>query len=1127
MRLQIILFALLLFSCNHAKAQTNAPVSGEQIKALVAAVQNNDAIEPVRRQALLKQLEQADAYLDSAAQLTGKATKMTRDLQQASATIEAINTELKMQEPPLEISATDAANLAGLEQQQLQVEAKVDEARRRMKSLEAENQTLTAEQTNLPKLLAVADARQGELQQMAAIPPTTDETLPSEDQVHQSLTAAELQSARAQVNLYQMELKNYDTLKMLLSARIDQATRHLGIAEAQSASLREAVDRQRRIESEAEVARADQARLEATLHHSEIQAIAKHNAELAALRAGEDGLTTRQRNVAADLQTATKINLSTQQRSKEIEERIQAAGLTHAVAQLLSRERSNLPDLAHYKPRARARKKEIALAQLALLDFSDQREELRDISASVKLHMEAIGETPDQAHIAPLLTEYLTTQRNQLDTLISEYNSYFNLLVDLDTAERLVVESVAVLADDIAEHILWIRSDTAFGLTSPRLIVQGFAALAKGSNWKELAQVLRIDLASNPFLPALLLAELLLIAAAIGVKRRLKTIAGLVAKIRTDRFFYTFEALFYTVLRALPLPLPLFYLAWRIGAAETSLFSSAFGQACYLTGLLTLCCSLLLQSIGPSGLVETHFGADKNTLKRFRQLLIRLMVFALPVLWLTTLIHHAPEAASDLTKPFERLCYMILQLMIARFAYCVFCRQSTIMKYLTEHEPNLLIVRFRALVFCGAVGIPLIIMLETVIGFYYTALQMSHWFAKTLGLVFVLALIEALLIRGIQVVARKAEFARRVRERQELQELRNAAEAAGETELPIEPAPAENDEMNFITLNENTRKLMTILFGFGMLFGMWFIWSDAVPALGLLDRVVLWNVQTDVGGAATTAVSLANLAASLIIFVLTFAGARHLPSLLELAVLRQLRIAYGERYAISMVVRYMVVAIGVSVGLSMLGIGWSKFKWLAAALSVGLGFGLQEIFANFISGLILLFERPIRVRDYVTVNGTSGQVTRIQIRATTITDWDNKELLIPNKQFVTGELVNWTLTNSILRIVIPVGVAYGSDTQKVESVLLGIARSFRLSVADPEPNAFFTGFGESSLNFELRVFIAHADQFRLATHELNMAVDAAFREAGIVIAFPQLDVHMQPQAPASPTDSGTEKPEQK
>ena len=132
---------------------------------------------------------------------------------------------------------------------------------------------------------------------------------------------------------------------------------------------------------------------------------------------------------------------------------------------------------------------------------------------------------------------------------------------------------------------------------------------------------------------------------------------------------------------------------------------------------------------------------------------------------------------------------------------------------------------------------------------------------------------------------------------------------------------------------------------------------------------------------------------------------------------------------------------GIVVVFTLLGIGWSQVQWLVAAVTVGLGFGLQEIFANFVSGLILLFERPIRIGDTVTVGGVAGNVSRIRTRATTITDWGRKELIIPNKEFVTGQVVNWSLSDQLLRLVIKVGIAYGSDTHLARDILMRVAKA--------------------------------------------------------------------------------------
>jgi potassium efflux system protein len=198
------------------------------------------------------------------------------------------------------------------------------------------------------------------------------------------------------------------------------------------------------------------------------------------------------------------------------------------------------------------------------------------------------------------------------------------------------------------------------------------------------------------------------------------------------------------------------------------------------------------------------------------------------------------------------------------------------------------------------------------------------------------------------------------------------------------------------------------------------------------------------------------------------------------------------------------------------GIGWDTVQWLAAAMFVGLGFGLQEIFANFVSGLILLFERPIRVGDTVTVGEVTGSVTRIHMRATTLVTWDRTELIVPNREFITNQLVNWTLTDSVLRVIIKVGIAYGSDTKKAEELLHKVAAEHSDVLEDPKPRVVFTQFGDSSLDFELRVFVTDPELFRTISHPINNGIDREFKAAGIEIAFPQRDLHIRTSPAESP-----------
>jgi potassium efflux system protein len=201
--------------------------------------------------------------------------------------------------------------------------------------------------------------------------------------------------------------------------------------------------------------------------------------------------------------------------------------------------------------------------------------------------------------------------------------------------------------------------------------------------------------------------------------------------------------------------------------------------------------------------------------------------------------------------------------------------------------------------------------------------------------------------------------------------------------------------------------------------------------------------------------------------------------------------------------------VGAILAFKTIGIPWEKYRWLVAAMGVGLGFGLQEIFANFVSGLIVLLERPIRVGDVVTIGDVTGSVSRIRMRATTVTNWDRQELIIPNKEFVTGQLLNWTLSSAINRVVIPVGIAYGSDAELGRDLLLEAAAEMEHVMEDPAPLATFEQFGDSSLNLVLRCYLPNLDN-RLATiHQLHLTIQKKFAAAGLEIPFPQRDIHLR------------------
>jgi potassium efflux system protein len=234
-----------------------------------------------------------------------------------------------------------------------------------------------------------------------------------------------------------------------------------------------------------------------------------------------------------------------------------------------------------------------------------------------------------------------------------------------------------------------------------------------------------------------------------------------------------------------------------------------------------------------------------------------------------------------------------------------------------------------------------------------------------------------------------------------------------------------------------------------------------------------------------------------VILALTFIATRNLPGLIELGLLSRINIDAASRYAITSIARYAIVMIGVIAGLGLLGLRWSQLQWLAAGLTVGLGFGLQEIFANFVSGLIILFERPFRVGDMITIGEVEGTVTKIRTRATTLLDGDNREVVVPNKMFITSRFINWTLSDTVTRVVFKLGLAQDSQPDVVRELLLDLARAHPLVIDNPPPVCWFLQIASGTYDFELRVHVAELLHRNRVRDDLNRRIAEAMKQHDI------------------------------
>lgn len=313
----------------------------------------------------------------------------------------------------------------------------------------------------------------------------------------------------------------------------------------------------------------------------------------------------------------------------------------------------------------------------------------------------------------------------------------------------------------------------------------------------------------------------------------------------------------------------------------------------------------------------------------------------------------------------------------------------------------------------------------------------------------------------------------------------------------------------------------------------WRFWLRAAidPVLVLVAAIVVasyWGVPREDLMAVVVSVvrgfkignvtfSPADLVMAMIVFMLAMAATRVLQRVLVEKILPETRMEVGARHSLGAGVGYVGVVVAAALAVAVAGVDLTNIALVAGALSVGIGFGLQNIVNNFVSGLILLVERPINVGDWVVIGGKEGTVKRINFRATEIETFQRASVVIPNAEIISSSVTNWTLKDRMGRIEIPIGVAYASDTEAVKASLLECAKAHSKVLRYPEPHVLFRNFGDSSLDFELRCFTGDVTERIVIESDIRFAIDNAFRKKGIDIPFPQRVVHFAPgHGPAMP-----------
>jgi len=667
------------------------------------------------------------------------------------------------------------------------------------------------------------------------------------------------------------------------------------------------------------------------------------------------------------------------------------------------------------------------------------------------------------------------SKRELLTAMVATETELINTHGSVDRTYQQMRSEFTDYEQYLSSRILWVPSHPPLSISSLQNIKQEFRDLE--------TKISALQFAPLTPLTSLLFGFILLsLLARRKMNSHLRSINKKVGRVREDSILFTFRALLITIVRSIATPLLLVVLG-------RSLESSDVGVAQYLsTGFLEsakiLFVILMLRTASKeNGIARIHFDWAPATCREIHHYTTWLMFWWWPLLLVTAFLFHVE--VDSINAIFGRLVFIIamvvLGLTLSRFLSSDF-RPLERKKRLRFGEGFLVILITGFFIACS------------ILGYLYSANALWGALLNSLVIGFGLLFFYYFMQRWLLVVRRRIRF----------NEILAARQALQEGEAP----DAEPEENDLITLSASVSQLLKA--GTLTLAVLWlvYIWAPMFRALEAMQRITLWTVSDlSAGEAILTSITLASLALALFIGFITYFAARYVPQLLTLVLRSRRSITPGSRYAFAKLLGYLIVSVGILVFLSTLGLRWDRLQWLVAALGVGIGFGLQEIIANFISGLLILFEKPIRVGDVITVGESSGQVIRIEIRATTIRDFDGKELLVPNKEFVTGRLLNWTLSNTDIRMSLEVGIAYGSDVRKAVAILGDILTNHEMILDKPKPDVIFREFGDNSLNLIARYFFNNIEQRAFLLSDLHLKVNDAFAEAGIVIAFPQIDVH--------------------
>lgn len=904
-----------------------------------------------------------------------------------------------------------------------------------------------------------------------------------ENRVHearQGRLRAERQSLQKSNDLLSQQLAANSVLQELTTHKRDLLNAQIAEIAAEIAALQDIINEKRRTRSEQTVSDADTQVL-LNGDHQLLREQGSLNRDLS-----EELLRTT--NWVGEL---TRSNIETKQQidsltqiDQALEQQISVLEGSLLLSRILHQQKKTLPAVRIDKRVADQ------VADLRLRQF--ELNALRDQLAKPDTYLEELlGHLPadQQESLRPDMEQLIASSLNLVEQLGNDINNLLAQAVTLQLSQRQLQQLSRELRQTIDNQLFWVASnrplDRLWLMALPDQLAKQWQRLQPLEQLKTLGAALP---AKWPWLMLLVVLFGLHARWRPVLRRRLLAINEDIDQFPRDSVRHTPRAIGVTALLVMPVPVVLAAAGMVLSSSQAPVMP-ALGHGLLQLGLAWFFLHLLHRFLEPrDGVAVRHFRWDGELVKQLQRLTGKLAVIMLPLVLIVALNSTSPEQLADdaLGRLLMLVGMLLLGALLGRMMWCSFPLYHS------------------RILYAGAIllltMLPWVLAGMTAWGYHYTAIMLAERFIDTLYLLVLWVLLEGTMERNLKVAGRRLAYQLALSKGEEEQSRENGA---GEVLVNL---PA----MDIQQINQQSLRLTKL--GIMVLFGVlvYLTWADLLSAVSYLESFTMWEYSSGSGETPVmVAVSAADLLVVLVIVAFTVTLARNLPGLLEIVVLSRLPLKRGSSYAITTLLSYGIISIGFIFGLSFLGVSWEKLQWLIAALGIGLGFGLQEIFANFVSGLIILLERPVRIGDVVTIGNLSGTVNSIRIRATTITDFDRKEIIVPNKTFMTDQLINWSLSDTVIRVAIKLGVAYGSDLDQVRELLLRVARKNPRVLRDPKPTVLLLNFGESTLDHELSIHVCELSERDQVIDEINREIERLFQKNGIEIAFRRLDINLR------------------